>query len=81
LIVSTAGFVAYSKTPAEAGLGLAMAIAGTGAIVIRHALTNRRWQAVALAVVAIAVGRDTVRFVQLVDVPGNRSQGVRPTRG
>ena len=78
LIVSTAGFVAYSKTPTEAGLGLAMAIAGTGAIVIRHALTNRRWQAVALAVVAIAVGRDTVRFVQLVDVPGTVHKAFDP---
>ena len=70
LIISTAGFVAYSKTPTEAGLGFAMAIAGTGAIVIRHALTSRRWQVVALAAMAIAAGRDTVRFIQLVDVPG-----------
>jgi hypothetical protein len=78
LIISTAGFVAYSKTPTEAGLGLAMAIAGIGAIVIRLALTNQRWQLVALAVVAIAVGRDTVRFVQLVDVPGTIHKAFDP---
>jgi hypothetical protein len=70
LILTTGGFVAYSKTPTEAGLGLAMVIAGTGAIVMRQAFQRRRSQAVALVLMAIAVGRDTVRFVQLVDVPG-----------
>jgi hypothetical protein len=70
MIVATGGFVAYSKTPIDAGLGLAMAIAGVGAVVLRSATANRRWQAAALAVMAIAVGRDTVRFVRVVDSPG-----------
>lgn len=78
LIVSTAGFVAYSKTPIEAGLGFSMAIAGIGAVVIRHAVTDRPWQLVALSVVAIAVGRDTVRFVQFVDVPGTIHKAFDP---
>jgi hypothetical protein len=78
LIVSTGGFVAYSKTPIEAGLGLAMVIAGTGAIVMRQALPSRRWQAVALVVMAVAVGRDTVRFIQLVDVPGTVHKAFDP---
>ena len=78
LIATTGAFVAYSKTPIDAGLGLAMLIAGLGAIVIRQAVTaidvsdsaRRRLRAAAAIVVAVAAARDTVRFVRAVDVPG-----------
>jgi len=72
----TGGFVAYSKTQIEAGLGLAMLIAGLGAVAFRAALTSaadaslRRYAAAAVVVFALAGVRDTLRFVRDVDAPG-----------
>jgi hypothetical protein len=78
LIATTGGFVAYSKTPIDAALGMAMPIAGVGAILIRHAVNaidisesaRRRLAVLAILIMAIAVARDTVQFVKRVDVPG-----------
>lgn len=78
LIVTTAGFVAYSKTQIDAGLGLAMLMAGLAAIVLRQAsetipgdgLWRRRAALLAAVVIAVAAGRDTLRFINTVDRPG-----------
>ncbi len=78
LIVTSGAFVAYSKTQIDTGLGLAMLIAGIGAIVIRQAVdamavsdsTRRRLHQLAAVVVAVAALADTVRFIRVVDAPG-----------
>src|SRR5262245_45087593 len=78
MIVSTGGFAAYSKTPIDAGLCLAMAIAGVGAVVLRYAMPSRRWQVAAVSIMAIAAARDTVRFVAVVDAPGTVHKAFNP---
>jgi hypothetical protein len=78
MIVSTGGFVAYSKTPIDAGLCLAMAIAGVGAVVLRNATPTRGWRIVAVSIMAIAVARDVIRFVALVDAPGTVHKAFNP---
>src|SRR5262245_3442993 len=78
LIAITGGFVAYSKTQIDTGLGLAMLIAGIAAVVIRQAVdavrvgdrARTRLRALAVGIVAVAAAVDAVRFVQVVDAPG-----------
>lgn len=67
-ILTTAAFLAYTRTLLLSGLALAMVIVGVTVSAIRDALPKRAGAA-AIAIAALAALRDTAVFVATVDSP------------